>query len=271
MEKYIDNLLIKAVEFAPKLVMALITLFVGFWLINRLTRLMVAVMKKRELDETVVPFLESIVTVILKALVLVSVAGMFGIETTSFVTILGAAGLAVGLALQGSLGHFASGILILLFKPYKVGDTIRVKEFEGVVEEIQVFNTLLRTNNNKKIIIPNGVITADPIINITGQGTLRVVADFVVAYEEDIDKVRKIILEVIRSNERIFNDPAPEVQYNTKGFGLAVYECTFWCHAEEQNQVYYFVQEHVRKSFDRNGIKTPEIGFEYGSTKGKTI
>ncbi|HNE64558.1 MAG TPA: mechanosensitive ion channel, partial [Saprospiraceae bacterium] len=139
MEKYIDNLLIKAVEFAPKLAMALITLFVGFWLINRLTRLMVAVMKKRELDETVVPFLESIVTVILKALVLVSVAGMFGIETTSFVTILGAAGLAVGLALQGSLGHFASGILILLFKPYKVGDTIRVKEFEGVVEEIQVF------------------------------------------------------------------------------------------------------------------------------------
>ena len=112
MEKYIDNLLIKAVEFAPKLVMALITLFVGFWLINRLTLLLVAVMEKRKLDETVVPFLESIVTVILKALVLVSVAGMFGIETTSFVTILGAAGLAVGLALQGSLGHFASGILI---------------------------------------------------------------------------------------------------------------------------------------------------------------
>lgn len=265
MEKYLDNLLMKAFEFAPKIILAIITLVVGFWLINRLASFIVNMMRKRNLDETVVPFLESLVTVLLKVLVLVSVAGMFGIETTSFITLLGAAGLAIGLALQGSLGHFASGILILLFKPYKVGDLVRVNDFEGHVVEIQVFSTLIRTVDNKMVIIPNGVITANPFTNISGQGTLRVKMDFMVDYHEDVDRIRNIILDVLAANDKILKDPAAEILYNSKGFGIAVYECSFWCKSDQNTELYYYVQENVRKAFDRNGVKIPQIGFEYGN------
>lgn len=155
MEQFIQNLIPQAIAYAPKLVMAILTLVIGFWLINHSSKVLVNVMRNRNMDETIIPFLASILTVILKVLVLISVASMFGIETTSFVALIGAAGLAVGLALQGSLGHFASGVLILIFKPYKVGDRVKINEYEGEVHEIQIFNTLLMTADNKKIIIPN--------------------------------------------------------------------------------------------------------------------
>ena len=264
MEQFIQNLIPQAIAYAPKLVMAILTLVIGFWLINRSSKVLVNVMRNRNMDETIIPFLASILTVILKVLVLISVASMFGIETTSFVALIGAAGLAVGLALQGSLGHFASGVLILIFKPYKVGDRVKINEYEGEVHEIQIFNTLLMTADNKKIIIPNSVVTSAPITNITGQGLLRLDMFFMAEYSANIDHVKAIIMEVLQSNPKVIKDPAPSVLYNSRGSSLATFECLPWCKSEHSVDLYYEIQEEIRRAFDKNGIKAPEVGLEYG-------
>ncbi|MEM8909984.1 MAG: mechanosensitive ion channel domain-containing protein, partial [Bacteroidota bacterium] len=145
--------------YAPKVVGAILTLIIGFWIIGGITRSVQNMMAKRGFDETIRPFLGSLVNVGLKVMLLLSVAGMFGVETTSFVAIFGAMAFAIGMALQGSLGHFASGVMILVFKPYEVGDLVDLGGNVGVVEAVQVFNTILRTPDNKKIIVPNGVVT----------------------------------------------------------------------------------------------------------------
>jgi small conductance mechanosensitive channel len=221
-------------------------------------------LRNKKIDETIIPFLSSILTVVFKVLVLISVASMFGIETTSFVALVGAAGLAIGLALQGSLAHFASGVLILVFKPYKVGDKVQIGEYVGDVTAIQIFNTLLRTADNKIIIIPNSVVTSAPITNISGQGTLKLVLSFMTDYSADIDKVKSIIMDVLDKNPKVLNDPKPGVHYNSKGTSLAIYECMPWCKSEDGVALYYEIQEEVRRAFDKNGIKAPEVGLEFG-------
>lgn len=156
MESYLLQLKDQAFAYAPNVVMALITLVVGFWIANKASQILTITLQKRKVEETVIPFLVSIVSVVLKVMVLISVASKFGVETTSFIALIGGAGLAVGLALQGSLGHFASGVMLMIFRPYKVGDLISASGFTGEVESIQIFNTVLKTLDNKRIFIPNG-------------------------------------------------------------------------------------------------------------------
>ncbi len=180
-------------EFAPKLVGALIVLFIGLWIANIIVRMMQRRMEKTKVDESLQPFLLSLVNVLLKIMIVFSAAGIVGIQTTSFVAMLGAAGLAVGLALQGSLSNFASGVLILLFRPYKVGDIITVGGFSGTVKEIQIFTTILATVDNRMIIIPNSAITSGPIENTTAY-TERVVEVLVpIDPTQDMSKARTII------------------------------------------------------------------------------
>ncbi len=264
MEKIFQELIPKAIEFAPKLLMAILTLVIGMWLANRISKILMNVMRAKNIDETIIPFLASIINVIIKVLVLISVASMFGIATTSFVALIGAAGLAVGLALQGSLAHFASGVLIMIFKPYKVGDLVKINDFEGFVDSIQIFNTIIRTPDNKMIIIPNSVVTSAPITNISGQGKLRLDLKFMADYHSNIDLVKSVILAVLIDNSKVLKDPAPTVVYNSKGTGLAVYECFPWCNSEDAVDLHYEIQESVRMAFDKNGINQPEVGLEYG-------
>ena len=172
MENYLSQFTNAAIQYAPTVALALLTWLVGSWIINWLLRLLTDVMTKRNLDSSVRPFLVSIVEVGLKVMLLLTVAGMFGVQTTSFIAIFAALAFAIGTALSGSLAHFASGVLVLIFKPYKVGDLVTVAGQTGTVTAIQVFNTVLLTLDNKKIIVPNGAVTSGVITNISGQGQI---------------------------------------------------------------------------------------------------
>jgi small conductance mechanosensitive channel len=267
MENYITQLTSMAVAYAPKVVLALITLVVGFWIANRVTALLSNMLRARKTDETIIPFLGSIVSVLLKVMVLISVAGMFGIETTSFVALVGAAGLALGLALQGSLAHFASGVLLLVFRPYKVGDLISAAGFTGDVEAIQVFNTTLKTPDNRRVIIPNGSITAGPITNISGQGTIRVDLLFDVDAGEDIDKVRQSLQKVVAAGPKILQNPAADLLVNSHPAGAMRFDVRAWCNSADYWDVFYYLQESVKRQFVADGIKAPKPAMDVNLVK----
>ncbi len=258
MENYIHQLTAMAVVYAPKFVMALLTLIIGFWLANKVSQVVSSALHTRRVEETVIPFLTSIVSTVLKIMVLISVAGMFGIETTSFVAIIGAAGLAVGLALQGSLGHFASGVLLLVFRPYKVGDLVTIAGLTGDVESIQIFNTVLRTVDNKRIIIPNGLVTSAPITNVSGQGTIRVDMVFSVDGGESIDKVRESVQKAADACPLILKTPPVDILVTGHEVGLMKFEVRPWTHSANYWEVYHFMQENVKKQFGADGIRGPK-------------
>lgn len=211
MEKHIDHIISWLIEYAPKVIGAVVVLLVGLWLIKKLSKIAVKGMEKRELDISLRTFLKSLISIGLKVILIVTVAGMVGIGTTSFVTILGAAGLAVGLALQGSLSNFAGGVLLLIFKPYRVGDQIEAQGLSGTVKEIQIFNTILLTPDLKTVILPNGAVSNGTIINYTKHGILRGDVQVAVSASNDIDQVKELITTAILEHEHILKTPAPEI------------------------------------------------------------
>lgn len=268
MQNYLSTWLEMAVGYAPKVLQAIITLIIGFWIANRLSGMVSKILGKRKVDPTVIPFLVSIVSVLFKVLVLISVAGIFGIETTSFVAILASAGLAVGLALQGSLGHFASGVLILTFRPYKTGDLVTIGGFTGEVEQIQVFNTVLRTPDNKRIIVPNGVVTSGPVTNISGQGTIRVDMQFSVSSSESIDKVREVIREVSSASRFVLTEPATDILVHGQETGVIKFDVRPWCKSEHYWDTYYEMQENIKRQFEIKGVKPPKPAMDLAVTNG---
>ena len=244
--------------YTPKVVGAILTLVIGFWIVGRITNIAKRTMLRNNLDQSITPFLSSIISVGLKVLLLLSVASMFGVETTSFVAIFGALTLAIGMALQGSLGHFASGVLILTFKPYKVGDLVSIGGgHTGTVEEIQVFNTVLLTLDNKKIIVPNGVVTNNVITNISGQGIIGVEFTFGISYNASIDKAREIILKVADECPYILKEPATAVVVAPWGDSAVNLASRPFCKSEDYWNTYFYMHEHVKKAFDANGISIP--------------
>lgn len=243
--------------YAPKIAGAILTLVIGLWIIGWFGRQIKSFLKKRNVDETIRPFIASIISVGLKVMLLLSVAGMFGIETTSFVAILSALVFAVGLALQGSLGHFASGVLILIFKPYKVGDLVTISDITGHVEEIQVFNTLLLTLDNRRVIIPNGVVTSGVITNNTSPGKIRVDMTFGISYGDDIDKARKIIQDVADSCPLVMKEPVVDIFVSELGDSSVNFAVRPWCKSEQFWDVYFYMQEHIKKGFDKSGVSIP--------------
>ena len=244
--------------YAPKAAGAILTLIIGFWLSNRIAGMAGKAMERRGIDETIRPFLRSLISVGIKVLVLLSVAQMFGIETTSFVAIFGALAFAIGMALQGSLGHFASGILILIFKPYKVGDLVELAGGKtGTVKEIQIFNTVLVTLDNKNIIIPNGVVTSNVITNISGQDIIGVELTFGIGYGDDIDKAREIILKVGDECPWILDDPAQGVVVGELGDSSVNLNTRPFCKSEHYWETFFFMNEHVKKAFDKEGVSIP--------------
>ncbi len=244
-------------DYAPKVAGAVLTLIIGFWIAGWITRLVRNMMEKRGVDESIRPFLASLVSVGLKILVLLSVAQKFGIETTSFVAIFGAMAFAIGMALQGSLGHFASGVMILIFKPFRVGDLVELSGKVGVVKEISVFNTVLLTPDNKKIVIPNGVVTGGVITNISGQGDIRVDMTYGIGYSDDIDKARAIIQKVADSCPNIDRDKPVDIFISELGDSSVNFAVRPWCKSEHYWDVYFYMQENIKKAFDREGVSIP--------------
>ncbi|MDH3650345.1 MAG: mechanosensitive ion channel family protein [Saprospiraceae bacterium] len=265
----IDQLTSIAVDYAPKVAGAVVTLILGFWIIGMIVKGVRKAMERRGVDESIRPFLASLLSVGLKILLLLSVASMFGIATTSFVAILGALAFAIGMALQGSLGHFASGIMLLLFKPYKVGDLVEIGGGQvGSVEEIQVFNTTMRTLDNKRIIVPNGVVTNNVITNISGQETVGVELTYGIGYDADIDKAREIILQVGKSCPHILDDPAQGVVVAELSDGAVKLATRPFCQSEHYWDTYFYMQENVKKEFDKAniGIPFPQLDVHMVST-----
>lgn len=244
--------------YAPKVVGAILTLIIGFWIAGKVTNGVKNALSRNNVDATVRPFLASLVNVALKVMVLLAAAGIFGIETTSFVAIFGAMAFAVGMALQGSLGHFASGVLLLTFKPYRVGDLVDIGGGNvGSVEEIQIFNTILATLDNKRIIVPNGVVTSNVMTNISGQGEIGVELTYGIGYDDDIDKAKALILKVGKECPYILDKPAQGVVVAELGDSSVNLNTRPFVKSEHYWDAYFYMQENVKKTFDKEGVSFP--------------
>ena len=244
-------------DFGVKILAALAVFIIGRWVVKYLRNLTRRVMQKRDVDPTLTKFVANLAYVALLTFVIIAALGMLGIQTTSFIAVLGAAGLAVGLALQGSLSNFAAGVLMIIFRPFKVGDFIEGAGVVGVVEEIQIFTTQLATPDNKTIIIPNAKITADNIVNFTAKGTRRADMVFGIGYEDDIDKARNIISEILSNEQRILKDPPPQVAVSELANSSVNFVARPWVNAGDYWGVVFDVTEAVKKRFDAQGISIP--------------
>lgn len=257
--QYLAPLLQMAIAYLPKVFMALLTLVIGFWAIGWGTRLINAALLKRDFEPTVQRFLSSLMSVALKVMLLLSVAGMFGIQTTSFIAIFSALAFSVGSALSGSLGHFASGVMLLIFRPYKVGDLVTLAGQTGDVEEIQMFNTVLRTQDNKRIIIPNSLVTGNIICNISGQGDIRVDMDYDIGNGADMTKVRAAIQEVADNCPTLLKTKPVDIYVNGAATGGIKILARPWCKSEDYWDTFFFFQEGVRAAFAKYGIPDTDL------------
>lgn len=260
MEDY-QNLIEKAYElilvYGPKVVLAIVVLVAGLWIINRFTRGARRMMEQRKVNVSLIGFVSSLTNLGLKALLLISVAGMIGIQTTSFIAILGAAGLAIGLALQGTLANFAGGVMILIFKPFQVGDLIKTQGHLGVVKEIHIVVTVLLSPENKTIIIPNGAISNGDITNFTTEGLIRVDMTFGISYKSNIQQAREVLLRVMKEHPLVLQEPAPFV--GVSGLADSAVELAVRPHTKPENYwaVYFDVYEQGKVALDEAGISIP--------------
>ncbi len=260
MEKvdHLNQYLLELIKnFGPSLVLAIVTLLLGFWIIRIITRLIKKAIQRSNIDDSLVPFFSGGLSMLLKVLLVISVAGMVGVQMTSFIAILGAAGLAVGMALSGTLQNFAGGVMILIFKPYKVGDFIEAQGHAGVVREIQIFNTILTTGDNKKIIIPNGGLATGSMVNFSAEETRRVDMTFGIGYEDDIDKAKGILQGIIDSNSLILNEPEPFIGVIELGDSSVNIVVRVWAKTSDYWRIFFDMQETVKKTFDKEGISIP--------------
>jgi small conductance mechanosensitive channel len=250
-----DEAITLVMAYAPKVVLAIITLIVGMWLVNRFVRLLDSKLGKK--DPTLNTFLCGLLSLILKVLLLISVASMVGIATTSFIAVIGAAGLAIGLALQGSLGNFAGGVLILIFKPFKVGDVIEAQGYLGSVVEISILYTIVNTFDNRRIIIPNGDLSNSSLTNLSAYSTRRCDMSFGIGYGDDIDKAKATIRRIIEEDERSLKDPEPMIVVGSLGDSSVNLTVRAWTKTADLWPFYWDMQERVKKAFDAEGISIP--------------
>lgn len=250
-----DQALALIMNYAPKFVLAIITLVVGLWLINRF----VAVLDKKlgGKDPTLNKFLCGLISAVFKVMLLISVASMIGIATTSFIAVIGAAGLAIGLALQGSLANFAGGVLILIFKPFKVGDTIEAQGFLGAVAEIQILYTVVNTFDNRRIVIPNGSLSNATLVNVSIYEKRRCDMTFGIGYGDDIDKAKAILQRLFDQDERSLKDPEPLICVAGLGDNSVDLMFRAWVPTDDLWPYYWDMHEKVKKAFDAEGITIP--------------
>ena len=246
-----------AVFFAPKVIFAFLVLWVGLRVIKKINDITDKTLTGRNVEPTIKPFFASLVDIVLKLVLFLIVANIFGFETTSFVAVLSAMAFAVGLALQGSLGHFASGILLLLLKPYKVGDEVKIGDVEGFVTEIQVFNTILKARDNKIIVIPNGNVTSANIINLTAQPIRRMDITIVVDEHNDVVKIKKVLEKVLFDCKLVLKNDENQISkvflndYNPDELRFMVHA---WCNAPDCIDVHAYIMENSKIELDEAGL-----------------
>ena len=253
--EYLDQAISLVMAYAPKLLLAIITLIVGMWLINR----MIGIMDKKlgAKDPTLNKFLCGLIGAILKIMLLISVVGMIGVETTSFIAVIGAAGLAIGLALQGSLANFAGGVLILIFKPFKVGDTIEAQGYLGAVAEIQILYTVVNTFDNRRIVIPNGSLSNATLVNVSIYDKRRCDMTFGIHYDDDVDKAKAILQRLFDEDERSLQDPPPRICVGSLGDNSVNLMFRPWVATDDLWPYYWDMHEKVKKAFDEADITIP--------------
>ena len=255
--EYIERLWTLILNFSPQIITALAILIVGLFLIRIATKLSRRMMAKSGVDLSLQKFLSNLINWTLKILLFIVVISKLGVETTSFAAILAAAGLAVGLALQGSLSNFAGGVLIMIFKPMKIGDLIEAQGEIGVVKEIEIFTTKLTGLSNKEIIIPNGSLSNGNIVNYTTEGTRRVDLTFGVGYDSNIKKTKEVLLHVLTSHPLVLKDPAPTVNVSELADSSINFAVRPWCNTEDYWTVYFDVTENTKEALDTAGIEIP--------------
>ena len=256
-QNWLDYGLEFATEYGIKVLGAIVIWIVGSWIIKKITKATRKVMEKKHYDESLQKFLVNLIGWILKILLVVTILANLGIETTSFAALLAAAGLAIGMALQGSLANFAGGVLLMIFKPIKIGDLIEAQGVTGVVKEIEIFTTKLTGLSNREIIIPNGSLSNGNIINYTTEGTRRVDLIFGVGYDSDIKKTKNVLLEVLTSHPKVLKDPAPTVNVLELADSSINFAVRPWCKAEDYWSVYFEVTEETKEALDTAGIEIP--------------
>jgi len=254
---YFNHLFTSIVEYTPKIISAVIVLIIGMWLIRRIAIISEKAMAKRQLEVSLRTFLKSLISIGLKIILIVTVAGMLGIGTASFVTILGAAGLAVGLALQGSLSNFAGGVLILIFKPFRVGDVIEAQGQSGEVKEIQIFNSILLTGDHKTVILPNGPLSNGTIVNTTRFGSLRIDIALVVNNDNNLEKVKEIIRGVLETKDKVIKSLDSSIFIGKVSEGSVNINVKLFCLPGDTAELTSELYHDIYLAFEKSDVKLP--------------
>lgn len=257
MEKNLEKIKNLLIEYSPKVIAALLLLIVGLWIIGIVTKATKKLMEKRGVDMSLRGFLSSLINWALKIFLIVTVAGQLGIETTSFAAIIAAASLAIGMALQGSLSNFAGGALIMIFRPFKVGDYIEAQGEQGVVKDIQIFTTKLNTVDNKEVIIPNGALSNGNIINYSSEEKRRVDLTFGVSYDADIKQTKEVLLSVINNTPFTLNDPTPLVFVSELADSSVNFVTRTWVKSTDYWDAHFHIIENTKIELDKAGIEIP--------------
>lgn len=265
----VDLLITQILAYAPTFVSALIVLVLGLWIVKIIKNAFSKMMNKSKLDAALSKFLMSFIDILLKVILAITVLSMLGVEMTSFIAVLAAAGFAVGLALQGSLANFAGGVLILLFKPFKVGDFIESQGLMGTVNAIQVFNTILKTPDNKTVIIPNGPLSNSNITNFSKEPTRRVDMVFGISYDSDLKKAKKLLEKIVFSDKRVLKNPSPMVVVSELADSSVNLSIRVWAKKEDYWGLFFDMQEKVKLEFDKNKISIPFPQTDVHLYKGK--
>ncbi|MBF4983687.1 mechanosensitive ion channel [Nonlabens mediterrranea] len=253
----IENITGYALEYGVPLLKAILIYIIGAFIIKKLVKLVSKLMDKREYDVTLKKFLTNLMKWILTILLIVTVAGTLGIETASFAAILAAAGLAIGLALQGSLSNFAGGVLILIFKPYKIGDLIEAQGELGAVKEIDILVTKLITPQNKLAIIPNGPMANGNVVNYSAEGKMRVDTTVGIGYGENMKQAKEALLSMLESNPKVLKDPAPSVNVSELADSSVNLAVRPYCKPEDYWDVYFWTIENTKLTLDKENIEIP--------------
>lgn len=255
--QYSDHILNFLFLYGIKFMVAIIILVVGLWAINRLNAVIYKMMVQRNVDESLRPFLKNILGIALRVLLLIMVIAQIGIEMTSFIAVLGSVGLAIGLALQGSLSNFAGGVLILTIKPFRVGDFIDAQGQSGTVSIINIFNTVLKTGDNKTIYLPNGPLASSVVVNYTVEPTRRVELLFTVSVNNNIGTVRQILQDLINADERVLQEPAPAIVVTNFAEHSLTISARVWVNKEHYWNFFWDMNERAKAAFEEQHIAMP--------------
>ncbi|WP_068545025.1 mechanosensitive ion channel family protein [Thalassotalea crassostreae] len=256
-DKVATDLFEIVVLYGPKLISAVLIWIVGAWVIKGLSLAIGKAMIRGDIDESLRPFVKGLSEMLMKVLLVITVLSMLGIEMTSFVAILGAAGLAIGMALSGTLQNFAGGVMILIFKPYRIGDVIDAQGYVGKVSEIQIFNTILKTPDNKTIIIPNGGLATGSMINYSIEPTRRVDWTFGIGYGDDVDQAKTVMRKLCDQDERILKDPEVYIAVSALADSSVNFTVRAWVNAADYWDVFFDMNEQIYKVFNNEGLNIP--------------